>query len=119
MRHARYLERARRRHGPWADVGTSPESAHWLSHLRLSRPRLASEMSPRVKNLHAIAAGLTRIAYRSSTSAAEMAKDLSTRLASLGRAHNLMRPLPVRQGTAALLADLLALPIRWQGGSSC
>ncbi|MET3889024.1 two-component sensor histidine kinase [Bosea sp. OAE506] len=63
---------------------------------------LAGEMSHRVKNLLAIAAGLTQIASRSSTTAAEMAKDLTDRLTSLGRAHDLVRPLPGHQGTAAL-----------------
>lgn len=70
---------------------------------------LAGEMSHRVKNLLAIAAGLTQIASRSSTTAAEMAKDLTTRLTSLGRAHDLVRPLPGHQGTAALLGDLVSI----------
>ncbi|POR52425.1 sensor histidine kinase [Bosea psychrotolerans] len=70
---------------------------------------LAGEMSHRVKNLLAIASGLTQIASRSSSTAAEMAKDLTTRLTSLGRAHDLVRPLPGHQGTAALLGDLLSI----------
>jgi two-component sensor histidine kinase len=70
---------------------------------------LAGEMSHRVKNLLAIASGLTQIASRSSETVVEMAKDLTSRLASLGRAHDLVRPLPGHQGTAALLADLLAV----------
>ncbi|KPF66537.1 histidine kinase [Bosea sp. AAP35] len=70
---------------------------------------LAGEMSHRVKNLLAIASGLTQIASRSSTTAAEMAKDLTNRLTSLGRAHDLVRPLPGHQGTAALLGDLLSI----------
>jgi two-component sensor histidine kinase len=70
---------------------------------------LAGEMSHRVKNLLAIATGLTQIASRSSSTAAEMANDLTTRLTSLGRAHDLVRPLPGHQGTAALLGDLLAI----------
>ncbi len=70
---------------------------------------LAGEMSHRVKNLLAIAAGLTKIASRSSNTAAEMAKDLTNRLTSLGRAHDLVRPLPGHQGKAALLGDLLAI----------
>lgn len=70
---------------------------------------LAGEMSHRVKNLLAIASGLTQIASRSSTTAAEMAKDLTDRLTSLGRAHDLVRPLPGHQGTAALLGDLLVI----------
>ena len=70
---------------------------------------LAGEMSHRVKNLLAIASGLTQIASRTSTTAAEMAKDLTNRLSSLGRAHDLVRPLPGHQGTAALLGDLLSI----------
>jgi two-component sensor histidine kinase len=70
---------------------------------------LAGEMSHRVKNLLAIASGLTQIASRSSTTAVEMAKDLTNRLTSLGRAHDLVRPLPGHQGTAALLGDLLSI----------
>lgn len=70
---------------------------------------LAGEMSHRVKNLLAIASGLTQIASRSSKSTEEMAKDLTARLTSLGRAHDLVRPLPGHQGTAALLGDLLSI----------
>ncbi len=70
---------------------------------------LAGEMSHRVKNLLAIASGLTQIASRSSTTAVEMAKDLTERLTSLGRAHDLVRPLPGHQGKAALLGDLLVI----------
>jgi len=70
---------------------------------------LAGEMSHRVKNLLAIATGLTQISSRSTTTAQEMAKDLTQRLTSLGRAHDLVRPLPGNQGTAALLGDLLSI----------
>lgn len=70
---------------------------------------LAGEMSHRVKNLLAIASGLTQISSRSTTSVFDMAKDLTQRLTSLGRAHDLVRPLPGHQGTAALLGDLLSI----------
>jgi two-component sensor histidine kinase len=70
---------------------------------------LAGEMSHRVKNLLAIASGLTQISSRSTTTAKEMAVELTARLASLGRAHNLVRPLPGHQGKAALLGDLLSV----------
>lgn len=70
---------------------------------------LAGEMSHRVKNLLAIASGLTRISARSTTTASEMAKVLTDRLAALGRAHDLVRPLPGNQGTATLLGDLLSI----------
>lgn len=55
---------------------------------------LAGEMSHRVKNLLAIATGLTTITSRSTTTVSEMAKILTERLMALGRAHDLVRPLP-------------------------
>jgi len=70
---------------------------------------LAGEMSHRVKNLLAIAAGLTKITSRSSTSIEDMSKQLTQRLTALGRAHDLVRPLPGGQGKAALLGDLLSV----------
>ncbi len=70
---------------------------------------LAGEMSHRVKNLLAIATGLTHITSRSATSMEEMAQDLTQRLTALGRAHDLVRPLPGAEGRAALLGDLLSV----------
>lgn len=70
---------------------------------------LAGEMSHRVKNLLAIASGLTDITSRSTTTAVEMAKELTQRLTALGRAHDLIRPLPGHEGKAALLGDLLTV----------
>lgn len=70
---------------------------------------LAGEMSHRVKNLLAIATGLTHITSRTTTSKEEMARELIQRLTALGRAHDLVRPLPVGQGTAALLGDLFSV----------
>jgi two-component sensor histidine kinase len=70
---------------------------------------LAGEMSHRVKNLLAIAMGLTNITSQSSTTVQEMATELTGRLTALGRAHDLVRPLPGQQGTAALLGDLLSI----------
>ena len=70
---------------------------------------LAGEMSLRVKNLLAIAAGLTQITGRSAKSVEEMTGELTQRLTALGRAHDLVRPLPGAQGTAALLGDLLSI----------
>lgn len=70
---------------------------------------LAGEMSHRVKNLLAIAAGLTNLSARSTATAAEMAEVLTGRLSALGRAHDLVRPLPGHQGQAALLGDLLSI----------
>lgn len=70
---------------------------------------LAGEMSHRVKNLLAIASGLTAITLRSVETTGDMARELTQRLTALGRAHDLVRPLPGEEGKAALLGDLLSV----------
>src|ERR1700731_5382296 len=70
---------------------------------------LAGEMSHRVKNLLAIATGLTAITSRSAKTTADMAQELTHRLAALGRAHDLVRPLPGQGEKAGLLGDLLTV----------
>ena len=70
---------------------------------------LAGEMSHRVKNLLAIATGLTMLTSRSSKTMEGMTRELTQRLSALGRAHDLVRPLPGSQGSAALLADLITV----------
>jgi len=70
---------------------------------------LAGEMSHRVKNLLAIASGLTSITRHSATTAEDMGRQLIQRLTALGRAHDLVRPIPGQQGKAALLGDLVAV----------
>jgi len=70
---------------------------------------LAGEMSHRVKNLLAVATGLTHITSRSAATKAEMSSELIGRLTALGRAHDLVRPLPGQDGTAVLLGDLFAV----------
>jgi two-component sensor histidine kinase len=70
---------------------------------------LAGEMSHRVKNLLAIATGLTAITSRSTSTTTDMARELTQRLTALDRAHDLVRPLPGSEGKAALLGDLLAI----------
>lgn len=70
---------------------------------------LAGEMSHRVKNLLAIAAGLTNLTSRSAGTVEEMARELTQRLTALGRAHDLVRPLAGNQGRAALMGDLFAV----------
>lgn len=92
----------RRMYGIFLDV-TGRKQAEEGSEL------LAGEMSHRVKNLLAIAAALTTISSRSAGSIEEMARELTQRLTALGRAHDLVRPLPGEQGKAALLGDLLAV----------
>lgn len=70
---------------------------------------LAGEMSHRVKNLLAVASGLTQITSRSAVTTAQMATELIGRLTALGRAHDLVRPLPGGEGRAVLLGDLLTV----------
>lgn len=74
-----------------------------------ARELLAGEMSHRVKNLFAIASALTAIAARSAATTTEMAHDLKQRLTGLGRAHDLVRPVPGQENKAALLGDLLTV----------
>ena len=70
---------------------------------------LAGEMSHRVKNLLAIASSLTAVTSRSSKSIEDMTTNLMRRLTALGRAHDLVRPLPGSQGSAALLGDVISV----------
>ena len=70
---------------------------------------LAGEMSHRVKNLLAIATGLAQLTARSARSVEDMTGELTQRLTALGRAHDIVRPLPGEQGKAALLGDLLSV----------
>lgn len=70
---------------------------------------LAGEMSHRVKNLLAIATGLTAITSRSTKTIEDMTRQLTQRLTALGRAHDLVRPIPGEQGKAALFGDLIAV----------
>ena len=55
---------------------------------------LAGEMSHRVKNLLHIATALTQITKRSAATKEEMAHELTGRLMALGRAQELVRPVP-------------------------
>jgi two-component sensor histidine kinase len=75
------------------------------------RELLAGEMSHRVKNLLlSIATGLTAITSRSTTTTNQMARELTLRLTALGRAHDLVRPVPGQTEIAsALLGDLLTV----------
>lgn len=70
---------------------------------------MAGEMSHRVKNLLAIASALTTMTSRSSATTTEMARDLTHRLAALGRAHDLVRPVPGQKINTALLGDLFTV----------
>ena len=70
---------------------------------------LAGEISHRVKNLLAVAAALASITSRSTANVKDMSRELTQRLQALGRAHDLVRPLPGSEGKAALLGDLLTV----------
>jgi two-component sensor histidine kinase len=70
---------------------------------------LAGEMSHRVKNLLAVASALASITSRSTANVEDMSRELTQRLRALGRAHDLVRPLPGSEGKAALLGDLLTV----------
>ncbi len=70
---------------------------------------LAGEMSHRVKNLLTIATGLARITSRSASGVEDMTNQLTHRLTALGRAHDLVRPLPGSHGDAALLGDIFTV----------
>lgn len=71
---------------------------------------LAGEMSHRVKNLLTIATGLTAITSRSTSTTDDMARELTQRLTALGRAHDLVRPVPGQtEAASALLGDLLTV----------
>ncbi|QDA36497.1 histidine kinase (plasmid) [Paracoccus liaowanqingii] len=70
---------------------------------------MAGEMSHRVKNLLVIASGLARITSRSSSDVEDMTNQLTRRLIALGRAHDLVRPVPGHEGDAALLGDIFSV----------
>lgn len=70
---------------------------------------LAGEMSHRVKNLIAIAGALTTMTSRSAETKEDMARELTHRLTALGRAHDLVRPVPGHPHEGALLGDLLSV----------
>src|SRR6476646_1823663 len=70
---------------------------------------LAGEMSHRVKNLLTIATALTQITWRSAATKEDMAHELTSRLIALGRAQDLVRPVPGRKSEATLLGDLVSV----------
>jgi two-component sensor histidine kinase len=100
--------------GNFGDVNTKKMSGIFLDvtgrkQAEEGHELLAGEMSHRVKNLLALASGLTAITARGTETKEDMARQLTQRLTALGRAHDLVRPLPDSQGNAALLGDLFAV----------
>ena len=61
-----------------------------LAHARSET--LSSELSHRIKNIFAIVTGLIRLSARRDPSVATFARDLTQRIAALGRAHDYARP---------------------------
>ena len=74
-----------------------------------ARELLTGEMSHRIKNLFAITSALTAIAARSAATTTEMARDLTQRLTALGRAHDLVRPIPGEAENRAEFGNLLTV----------
>lgn len=74
-----------------------------------ARELLAGEMGHRVKNLFSIAIALTAISARSTTTTAEMSRDIAQRLTALSRAHDLVRPVLSQPKQAVRLGDLLGV----------
>lgn len=70
---------------------------------------LAGEMGHRVMNLLQIATALTRITSHSTATKEDMAHELTNRLMALGRAQELVRPLPGRKREGTLLGDLISV----------
>ena len=70
---------------------------------------LAGEMGHRVKNLLTIATALTQITSRSAETKEDMVHELTSRLIALGRAQDLIRPVPGRKTGATLLGDLISV----------
>lgn len=69
-------------------------------------PNTTQSIARTIPTLLTIAVGLTNLTSRSTTTAAEMAKQLTDRLTALGRAHDLVRPLPgVAMSTSLSEAD--------------
>jgi len=70
---------------------------------------LAGEMSHRLKNLLTVATALTQMSSRSAASKEDMAQELTSRLIALGRAQDLVRPVPGRNREGTLLGDLISV----------
>ncbi len=67
---------------------------------------LAGEMTHRVKNLLAVTSSLIAITLQSTDTTTDMARELTQRLEALGRAHDLIRPVPGQKANTAFLSDL-------------
>lgn len=72
-----------------------------------AREMIAGEMNHRIKNLFAIAMGLTGISARATTTKEEMTLDLTRRFSALAAAHDLVRLDMSEQRKAAPIGDLV------------
>lgn len=88
--HAEALKEAGRRKDEFLIMLTHDISQH--ENARALQNILLQEINHRIKNLFSIAAGLITLSAESSTSVAELARDLMSRLKALARAHELTLP---------------------------
>jgi two-component sensor histidine kinase len=86
---------------PWADAVSFEELSEHIHPADRNPVRAAFTATRSVPGLY--------ISLRSANGVEDMAKDLIQRLTALGRAHDLLRPLPGTEGKAALLGDLLSI----------
>ena len=71
------------------------------------RELITGEMNHRIKNLFAVAAALTSISSRSTSTKEDMVHDLTQRLTALSAAHDLVRSDLIAQRKAVQLTELL------------
>ena len=77
-----------------------------------AREMITEEMNHRIKNLFSIAAALTGIAARSTSTKEQMEHDLTRRLVALSDAHDLVHTDLNQQSRAASLGDLLGVLLK-------
>jgi PAS domain S-box-containing protein len=73
----------------WIGTCTDIDSA---KRIAAQNELLGRELSHRIKNIFSVIAGLIRLAARRDPAAGPFARDLTTRIAALGRAHEFARP---------------------------
>jgi two-component sensor histidine kinase len=87
---AEALEEAGRRKDEFLLTLTHDITQH--KHARAQQDVLLREINHRIKNLFSVTAGLISLSAQTSTSVKELASDLTSRLQSLARAHDLTLP---------------------------
>lgn len=81
----------------WSGTVTDVDEAHRHSE---SRELLALELSHRIKNIFAVISGLISLTSRSRPEAADFAQELNSKIRSLGRAHDFVRPINNDKGNS-------------------